>query len=692
MSQRLLLPLFAILLLVGAWLPRGVGLDVFVTPDEPLWLTTSANFYRAWYEGDYAQTYQREHPGVTIMYAGMFAFLRHLPDYPAQINESLNPDTPALAEWLLAHTSLTALDMLVASRWWIALWIAAAFGAMLFPARRLLGMGLGLWVMVWTAFDPFHIALSRQLHQDGLLAALLMLSLLALLAYTERGQNKRWLLLSSVIMGLAWLTKAPSGVFLPFGIVLLVWYGWRFRRGWRATMRDAILWGAGAGITSILLWPALWVAPIESVRQMITVFLYYAGEGHGNGVFFMGNTTPNPGVWYYPVVYLFRTTPVTLIGLLFAGWYGWRVRHEAEQATPRRVMLIAFCFALYFFFIMARGAKQQERYILTTFLLFDMVAAWGWWGVVQSVRHWVGHSFAPKLAWGMAAVALAIQIGSAVSEYPYYFTYYNPLLGGRAAAEKVLTIGWGEGMEEAAHWINTLPADRPPTVLSWYDHGSLSYYLQGRARSITEAWSPTVWCDTDYLVTYINQWQRHLPTAEADAYLATLQPTHRVVAQGIEYARVYTLADAPLPDFPATNDDHRADFGGLIRLTTVDLPQEEHRAGEAFLLTLNLQSLQPIPANYNILVRLVAPNGQEVWRQEGFPWGAPTSDWEACTVRPDGYELAIPADAPPGTYSLTMEFYDPATFAPLLVTEANRPAIPLSDRVWEIGSVEVVSD
>jgi 4-amino-4-deoxy-L-arabinose transferase-like glycosyltransferase len=691
MSRHLLIPLLALFLFAGAWLPRGLGLDVFVTPDEPLWLTTSANFYRAWYQSDYAQTYQREHPGVTIMYAGMFAFLRHLPDYPARITEFLNPDTPALAEWVQANTPFTALEMLVASRWWIALWIAGAFALMLFPARRLLGVGWALWVILWAAFDPFHIALSRQLHQDGLLAALLMLSLLALLAYAETGRGKGWLVLSSVVMGLAWLTKAPSGVFLPFGILLLSWYGWRFQWRWRSTIGAWGAWGAGAGLTCLLLWPALWVAPIESVRQMITVFLYYAGEGHGNGVFFLGNITPNQGAWYYPVIYLFRTTPVTLTGILLAGWYWWQSRHQTEQVTPRRVMVVSLLFALYFLLIMAQGAKQAERYILTTFLLLDMVAAWGWWGLVQTIRQGVttGTRQRQIMAWGVATLVLVIQIGSAVAEYPYYFTYYNPLLGGRSTAEQVLTIGWGEGMEQTAEWINNRPSDTPPTVLSWYEHGSLSYYLQGNALSITETWSPTVWCETDYVVSYINQWQRHLPTLEADAYLATLQPVHRVVAQGIEYARIYTVTDTTLPDFPSPNDDRRADFGNQIRLTTVDLPQGEVRAGDRFLLTLNLQSLTTISTNYNVLVRLVAPDGQEVWRQEGFPWGAPTTDWEPCTVRPDGHEVVIPADALPGTYTLTAEFYDPTTFAPLPVTEVNRPSVTFSDRTWQVGTIEV---
>jgi hypothetical protein len=68
-------------LVLAIWLPRGLGLDQFVTPDEPLWLTRSANFYYALTHGDLASTYQKEHPGVTTMWAGTVSFLLRDPEY-----------------------------------------------------------------------------------------------------------------------------------------------------------------------------------------------------------------------------------------------------------------------------------------------------------------------------------------------------------------------------------------------------------------------------------------------------------------------------------------------------------------------------------------------------------------------------------------------------------------------------------
>ena len=53
---------------------RLLDLDRLVTTDEPFWLGASANFYRALKTGDFANTYQLEHPGVLTMWGGVSPF------------------------------------------------------------------------------------------------------------------------------------------------------------------------------------------------------------------------------------------------------------------------------------------------------------------------------------------------------------------------------------------------------------------------------------------------------------------------------------------------------------------------------------------------------------------------------------------------------------------------------------------
>lgn len=113
---------------------------------------------------------------------------------------------------------------------------------------------------------------------------------------------------------------------------------------------------------------------------------------------------------------------------------------------------------------------------------------------------------------------------------------------------------------------------------------------------------------------------------------------------------------------------YAADFGGKIRLAMTDVDQRVAAPGDRVRATLSLQSLAPMTINYNRLLRLVAADGRELWRAEGWPWGAPTAEWPLNEFRLDGHEIVIPGDTLPGLYALTAGFYDPATFEPLVIT------------------------
>ena len=69
--------------------------------------------------------------------------------------------------------------------------------------------------------------------------------------------------------------------------------------------------------------------------------------------------------------------------------------------------------------------------------------------------------------------------------------------------------------------------------------------------------------------------------------------------------------------------------------------------------------------NYNVAVRLLDAQGDPIWSEDGWPWGAATRDWPGGDVRPDGHHIRVPANTPPGLYKLTMSLYEPA-FAVLM--------------------------
>lgn len=93
-----------------AWLPRALALDAYVSPDERKWLARSANFAYALSHADFAQTFQREHPGVTVMWAGMLGLLSVYPDYPQEAPGYFTWERENFEAWIEANTEHTRLS------------------------------------------------------------------------------------------------------------------------------------------------------------------------------------------------------------------------------------------------------------------------------------------------------------------------------------------------------------------------------------------------------------------------------------------------------------------------------------------------------------------------------------------------------------------------------------------------------
>jgi mannosyltransferase len=93
--------------------------------------------------------------------------------------------------------------------------------------------------------------------------------------------------------------------------------------------------------------------------------------------------------------------------------------------------------------------------------------------------------------------------------------------------------------------------------------------------------------------------------------------------------------------------------------------------GVSFTVVLFWRAAQPIEKDYHVFVHLIDASGRVVAQHDGVPADAayPTSQWRAGDLIVDAHELK--ADAAPGTYSLGVGLYDPATLARVPV--AHRP-------------------
>jgi hypothetical protein len=550
--------LFTIVLL-ALWLPRGLALDRFVTVDEPRWLMRSANFYRALYLGNLIDTFQKEHPGVTIMWTGTAGFLWRFPGY-AKVAEKQLKNTYKLENTLEVYKH-NSLEILEASRFLVVLAIVTVLVLAFLYAVKLIGVIPALVGFVLIAFDSYSIALSRLLHPDALLSPLMFLSLLAFMSFLYRGHHLTDLIMSTIATGLAWLTKSPSFFLVPFfGLLSIVEIGRAWRLEGQLSLRAAwkfiwpfLVWGGIAALVFVILWPAMWVDPVGSLRLVFGEALNYAAEGHHAASYFNGQIF-KAGIsdWrFYPVNYLWRTTPVILIGLLLTGFAFILQRRLSFPKEQRQAALILLLFAVLYTIFMTTGDKKFDRYLLPVFAPLALVAGIGWVTIAQNLlkgitSQWITVAKAAKIALlGTATLLIIIMIIQAIGPlqtYPYYFTYYNPLMGGNKRAPEVMMIGWGEGLDQAARYLNAKPESNTLRVQSWYPVGPFSYFFEGTTLYDEFMADPERLEKADYYVLYFHLWQRQRPSEEFIQYFDQQVPEHIVYIDGLEYARIYLRA------------------------------------------------------------------------------------------------------------------------------------------------------
>ncbi|NJN93039.1 MAG: glycosyltransferase family 39 protein [Anaerolineales bacterium] len=196
---------------------------------------------------------------------------------------------------------------------------------------RLFGRRTALMSAVLIALDPFYLSDSRVNRAEAVLTGLITLSILTLIFYYRR-PRWRYLIISGIFGGLSFLTKIQALVILPAValIGLSIYISKRDAIEQKKTqpysllftsyflLKFGLLWGGAAFLVWFLLWPAMWVTPLETLTLVYDYTTRKVGA-EGVNLFFMGQTyaDADPGFIFYPFVFLMRVTPLALLGLIF---------------------------------------------------------------------------------------------------------------------------------------------------------------------------------------------------------------------------------------------------------------------------------------------------------------------------------------------------------------------------------------
>jgi 4-amino-4-deoxy-L-arabinose transferase-like glycosyltransferase len=474
---------------------RAPSLDRALTIDEKLWIERSARFVDAVTDLRFRDAIETGHPGVTTMWIAGLA------------QETLPGDADLRDRYARARLWIGIVSSgLIVLVWWLA--------------GMVLGHGAAAIAGFLLALDPFLLAHNRVVHLDGLLALFMVSSLLALMA-AIRTEDRRLLLLSGALGGLALLTKQPAVYLIAVALVLL----WRDGRGIRARL---LRWLAPALLVVFVLWPVLWVRPWHAAAEMASGGGSAIVETTSSG-FFLGRHVDDPGPLFYPVALALRSSAFILPAAIATAVWAIRKRRDDEQA---RTVVRLLLFALGFLVLITFASKKGDRYGLPSLVALDLAVAVAFLTYLRSRRRFIVSTLAG---------VLLVHAAPALSVHPYELAHFNLVAGGPSVAKRAIVVGWGEGLDEAAEDLSGLPDAAGSTIASTRVI-QFEDFFAGRTVRIED--STLVRPDgvrPDYVLFYISNVQTG-QVPDVWARYKDQVPFYLLDINGIPYIRVYRVA------------------------------------------------------------------------------------------------------------------------------------------------------
>ncbi|MBN1995499.1 MAG: glycosyltransferase family 39 protein [Anaerolineae bacterium] len=695
-------------------IPRILDLDVFYARDELAVWPWADEFALAVWQGNPAGTLtESDYPGIPLFWAQtLFLTLKY--NVPA-----LFPHTGLPLENLFDGRTL---DLLAERRLVVGLFVSGQILAAVWLARRLFGWTVALLAVVFLGLDPFSLTEARVLRLEMISDQFVFLSLLTYFLYL-RERRWGWILLSGVMAGLGVSSKTAAGLVAPY-IWLLLLLEFVFARRARPeklkrVVVNGLIWAGGAIGIFWLIWPAMWVKPLAALNYIFGLGLSQAAEEsvwHGD-VFFWGRLVPNdPGPFFYPVVLAFRTMPLTwlgvvaallLLGLLMFYPQGSYARFPlSSPAGPRlgrlswpgMALVLLLTFIILLLLEMTLVISKVDRFLLLIFPAVGMLSALGLaaffeWLANGAARLWakrrgqgVGQGVgqggkSPIVASGVLAglivITLGFQLGQTLPVHPYYYTYWNPWLGGGRAAMNMVPVGSGEGLDQVVNYLNQQPEAAETSLVCGASQPWCKWLFKGESLRYASYFDGS-WLKADYASLYISHLQRQIYPPEVVDFLLWQKPLRQVDLQGATYAWLYRVPEIEHWAGPFN------DLAGLGRLLGYNLsPGVEGGAGgpvgETITATVWWTNLGA--GVDHLVLRWLDETGYEWGRARVRPlpeYASLPPEQRAIVV--GTAMLTIPPTTPPGTYFLRVsvvapdeqellgDFALPATADQLIVT------------------------
>ena len=436
------------------------------------------------------------------------------------------------------NQKLHLLDRITASRVSVVIFVFFLTYALFSFARELYGGRVAFLVTI-----SFYVLPRVFYHAHLITLDYPMTAMWFLVVYTYwRGfKNGRWVLLSSILLGLALLTKinAPF-LYIPILLSWLFYYRGQIARLLAGKRRPdghevrGMLWRilpmlVVPPVVFIAFWPWLWKDTLHRLIEYFSFHLHHADIP----VYYFGEQYYS-APWHYPFVLTFITVPLVVLIPLFIGILAIGTRQN--RATN---IFILFNALFPLLVISMQVAKYDGvRLFLPAFPFICMIAGLG----LSRILVWAQKVKMDRYAFYGYLLLLAVTVYfSIVRIHPYQSSYFNAAIGGVSGADKkgFEPEYWGNAYIGLLSWMNEHPNN---TYWIYMTEKDPNIYLNIRLYKESGMLHPGTGFGpkavSDYLVLLIRQ---GMFDDEMWEYYGNKEPVYSVRLSGVELANIYKL-------------------------------------------------------------------------------------------------------------------------------------------------------
>jgi hypothetical protein len=637
-----------LILIILIFLPRTADLALFQGHDELMRNRQSLDSFQAVVEGRWGDVYSSNFGGTNLTWAQTGYRLFHY------LRLRMLGETVTLSQMAEYGPDFNPLPG--------ALFNAALLVILYWLLRRLFGWQTAALATAMLALDPYLLSEARILRTEAAFATFITLTSVTMALYAKTGQ-RRFLIWAGVWLAWTVATKVSGVILGPAVLLVLIGVAVRMRPTLITTAKqirwvivDMFILGGVALVSIVIVWPTWWVAPVQTFIELVDFVTFWGNSPRTLDYFYLGQIVEDLPATYYLFILGYKTTPLIWLGLPAFLWSLGQVRRDSPAPEsprwggftfPVAGGLIVLLFALNFVIVMSLSLFKTERYMMSAVSNLNVAAAVGLvWAGQWAVTRW---RLRPAWVWSGTVTLLLLAHGLfSYLHHPYYFSYYNPLLGGGRAAVFTIEVGSGEALDQAIDYLNQLPNPQEQVVVCGTNLPRCEYTGSGQKFLRRSALNPihSDWVAADFIVTYVLQTQRGEYPPGIIEYLDHHHPAEYIVTfQGIEYARVYP---APKFDYVAASE-----LTGVSTLLGYTLNKTGLQAGETLKVEFLLEHGGEVDG---VMFAQLVDTDNYVWRQTsadllpGFEAPTPRKG----TILAGEAILETPVGMPPGRYFLKM--------------------------------------